>query len=252
MISHHPGDETLLRFATGDLPAGPALVVATHIDRCEACCALMRMLERVGGATLDASEPVSLDVSPELALLLDDPEAALQQRATRRAASDSQGGWTPTQRRDGEPRRLTSGSPNLTHRPNPPRLVPPMPADLHLPKPLAAYDISSWRFVAPGIQWARVAIPDDDSAKVLLLRAAPGTSLPLHTHTGTEYTCILHGAFIDDGQTVSTGDLVECDERHRHQPTVDMQGECICVLAVDGRLVMEGWLARLAQRIVGL
>jgi len=251
MISHHPDDETLLRFATGELPAGPSLVVATHVAQCEACGALMRMLERVGGATLDASEPVSMDDSPALALLLDDPEAALQQRAQRRAALPSTGGPAPA-RWPVAARRLSDLSAAAPVPDRLPRLAPPMPAGMRLPGPLAAYDISAWRFVAPGIQWARLTIPDDESAKVLFLRAAPGTSLPLHTHTGTEYTCILYGAFIDEGETVRTGDLVECDERHRHQPTVDRQGECICVLSVDGRLVMEGWLARLAQRIVGL
>jgi putative transcriptional regulator len=106
--------------------------------------------------------------------------------------------------------------------------------------------------VGPGIQWARVLIPDDPAAKVVLLRAVSGTALPSHTHTGMEYTCILQGAFQDGDRHMQIGDLSECDEREHHQPVVNSDEPCVCVLAVDGKLVMEGWLARLAQRIVGL
>lgn len=238
MIAHHPNGETLLRFSTGDLAAAPALVVATHIAQCAECRAALRELESVGGATLDAIEPVT--IRGDIAALLADPDAAARRFEEKRRAAAQIGLF-------GRSLPEAEKKPASTIRQR-----PPLPDDMHLPGPLAAYDISAWRFVAPRIQWAKVAIPGDPSAKVLLLKAAPGAALPLHTHTGVEYTCILYGAFHDGDKVLRTGDLVECDEEHRHQPAVDMAGQCICVLAIDGKLVMEGWIARLAQRIVGL
>lgn len=290
MIEHHPSGETLVRFAAGDLATGPALVVASHIAQCRLCQHETRVLENVGGAVLDTETPVPLDdLDDRIQALLADPEKAARERereyrrkhrlaeivyVTDDIGGDARAGFgadmretagrsgaRQTAREHRVVRRDASGqlgplgsdsvapSAGATKKA---RNAPSFPAGMVLPGPLAAYDISNWRFVAPGIQWAKVSMPDDASAKVLLLRARPKTALPMHTHSGVEYTCILHGAFSDDGMMLRTGDLGECSEGHRHQPVVDERDECVCVLAVDGQLVMEGWLARLAQRIVGL
>jgi putative transcriptional regulator len=222
MIAHHPSEETLLRLATGTLPTGPALVVSTHIAQCPECRAALRALETVGGALLDDAPEMAL--TADIDALLADPEAA---------ARRFDGRWSA------EKRAVV-------------RQAPAFPKDMVLPAPLAAYNIGRWRMVGPGIQWAKLEIPGEHESKVLLLRARPGTALPLHTHTGTEFTCILYGSFDDEGEQIRVGDLAECDEHDRHQPRVDSEVECICVLSIDGQLVMEGWLARLAQRIVGL
>ena len=256
MIQHHPADETLARISTGDLETGPSLVVAAHIAQCPHCQQVMRVLEGVGGVALDQAEPVAFNA--DVAALLSDPDAAVRQRSTsvdggagrtleRRWRAESNavpepgttasslraavaGAWRGT----GAGRRKSAWD------------------GLTLPSPLSAYEATPWRMVGPGIHWARVLIPDDPAAKVLLLRAVPGTGLPPHTHTGVEYTCILQGAFQDGERHMQIGDLSECDEHEHHQPMVNSQGPCVCVLSIEGKLVMEGWLARLAQRIVGL
>ncbi len=256
MIQHHPADETLARISAGDLETGPSLVVAAHIAQCAHCRQVMRVLEGVGGVALDNAEAVALNA--DVTALLSDPDAAVRQRSARtgrglgqalarhgHAAGDAfsergplgssvrtavAGAW----RGSGVGRRKSALD------------------GLTLPSPLSAYDATPWRMVGPGIQWARVLIPDDPAAKVVLLRAVSGTALPSHTHTGMEYTCILQGAFQDGDRHMQIGDLSECDEREHHQPVVNSDEPCVCVLAVDGKLVMEGWLARLAQRIVGL
>ena len=230
MIAHHPSDDTLLRLATGALPAGPALVVSTHIARCPQCRAALRDLEAAAGVLLEDAPSMALghataDAREDaIARLLADPEAAARRIEAR---------WA---------------SPPVAAA----RHALAFPADMVLPSPLKAYDIGPWRIVGPGIHWAKLEIPGDQESKVLFLRARPGTALPLHTHTGTEYTCILQGSFDDEGERIGVGDLAECDEHDRHEPRVDSDVDCICVLSVEGRLVMDGWLARLAQRIVGL
>jgi putative transcriptional regulator len=229
MIKHHPGEETLVRFATGDLQAGPALIVATHLSQCPVCRATVRSLESVGGSLLELADPVP--VKADVAALLADPDAALRKLEARSLRFRQQ---------------LAAPAPRL------PKRAPLFPNDMLLPAPMAAYDISNWRPIGPGIHWAKLNMPDNKAEKVLLLKARSGTHLPLHTHTGTEYTCILHGSFSDDGQTIATGDLVECDQDVVHEPLVDSDVDCVCVISVEGRLLMNGWLARLAQRLVGL
>jgi putative transcriptional regulator len=258
MIEHHPSDETLVRFAAGDVATGPALVLASHIAQCQACRHEVRLLENVGGAVLDNAVPVPLDdLDESIQALLADPEKAAREREReyRRKHGLADAADLAAVLLDPPHQLGPLGSVDAFRAPvkgNASRSAPTFPTGMVLPSPLAAYDISPWRFVAPGIQWAKVAVPDDATAKVLLLRARPKTPLPRHSHSGVEYTCILHGAFWDDGVLLRAGDLGECDEGHRHQPIVDECGECVCVLAVEGQLVMDGWMARIAQRIVGL
>ncbi|WP_347558263.1 cupin domain-containing protein [Robbsia sp. KACC 23696] len=260
MIEHHPADETLARLSAGDLETGPSLVVAAHIAQCEHCRKVMRVLEGVGGAAIEQAAPVSFNA--DVAALLADPDAALLQREPVGAGAA------------GHAVRFAERADRLTER----GLVLRRPGvgaswragiagawrgsavsrrksawdGLTLPSPLSAYEASPWRMVGPGIHWARVLIPEDPAAKVLLLKAVPGTGLPPHTHSGVEYTCILQGSFQDGERHMQIGDLSECDENEHHRPMVNSTEACVCVLSIDGTLVMEGWLARLAQRIVGL
>ncbi|MGI4856664.1 MAG: cupin domain-containing protein [Janthinobacterium lividum] len=243
MIVHHPQDDTLLRFVTGDLPPGPALVVASHISQCPLCRHTLRLLEGVGGAMLAAAEPVALgaDQAAAVAALLADPESAARRMDARAA---SRAGTCPSGTRSSAAPQPDAGAA--------PYRMPPLPADMTVPPPLLAFPVSRWRPVSPGIRWAKISFPGDPEAKVLLLRAQPGASLPLHTHTGPEYTYVLYGALGDEGAILGPGDLIESDQSLRHQPSVDSHGECICMLAVEGQLVMSGLLARIAQRIIGL
>jgi len=48
------------------------------------------------------------------------------------------------------------------------------------------------------------------------------------------------------------GDCVEADEDVDHQPIVDSEGECICLAAVEGRLLLQGWIGRVVQRFIGI
>ncbi|MGI4860068.1 MAG: ChrR family anti-sigma-E factor [Janthinobacterium lividum] len=238
MIVHHPHDDTLLRFSTGDLPPGPSLVVASHVSQCASCRHTLRLLEGIGGALLAAAQPVALGADREagVAALLADPESAARRMDARAAGkAGSRMAGVATSDADAAPRRM-----------------PLLPADMAVPAPLTAFPITSWRPVSPGIRWAKISFPGDPEAKVLLLRAQPGASLPLHTHTGPEYTCVLYGTLGDQGAILGPGDLIESDQSLRHQPRVEPRGECICMLAVEGQLVMGSLLARIAQRIIGL
>lgn len=93
---------------------------------------------------------------------------------------------------------------------------------------------------------------DAPDANVFLLRIAAGSCMPLHSHSGEEFTQVLHGSF-DDGRAVfAEGDFDCTDSTVRHQPVVRANSECICLASVDGRLVHDGLIARLMGALIGI
>ena len=76
---------------------------------------------------------------------------------------------------------------------------------------------------ASGVYQRKVLVPETDAARVFLLKAAPGTKLPVHTHTGVERTQVLAGAFIHDGGRFGAGDFDDAEGDIEHRPTVDLR-----------------------------
>jgi putative transcriptional regulator len=59
-VSHHPGEESLLAYATGKLGPGAALALAAHVKACPHCAEEVAFLERVGGALMETSDDAPL------------------------------------------------------------------------------------------------------------------------------------------------------------------------------------------------
>ena len=59
-IRHHPDDDLLLARASGQLPAGTRLVLASHLELCPLCRERARTLDALGGILLDELEPVPM------------------------------------------------------------------------------------------------------------------------------------------------------------------------------------------------
>lgn len=218
MIQHHPADELLLALAAGRLDAGPALVVGLHVDGCAHCRERLHLLEALGGALVEESEPQLL--SPEV-----------WGRTLERIAA----GVSPVSRTP------VAAAPRL-----------PMPSGVSWPRRLRAARASRWIWMGPGMRFARLTLDEDPQAKLFLLRIGPGRSLPHHSHDGLELTQVLCGAF-DDGRAVfGPGDFDAADASVLHQPVVQPGGECICLAYIGQRLRFEGRIAAMVGRWVGL
>lgn len=101
------------------------------------------------------------------------------------------------------------------------------------------------RWIAP------IRAPRTDGWRAILLRAPAGAQMPIHTHSGPEFTCVLTGAFRDSGQIYRAGDFVEITRDRRHRIEVTDQGPCLSILACRGPL--RGSLTMAAVgRILGL
>jgi putative transcriptional regulator len=118
--------------------------------------------------------------------------------------------------------------------------------------PLDAYPLGPWRWVSPGLYWRKVPVPQGSPTRVFMLKAAPGTKLPRHSHTGTELTTVLSGAFIHDNGRYGAGDCDDADQEDEHNPVVDLGDDCICIVAMQGTIRLESMLGRLIQPFLRL
>ena len=108
----------------------------------------------------------------------------------------------------------------------------------------------SWRWIGPGL-WHR-PLQEGGGGTLQLIKAAPGASVPEHTHGGGELTLVLRGALIDETGTYNPGDVADLDESVEHNPTADKREGCICLIANEQPTRFRGVLARIMQRWHGL
>ena len=219
MIHHHPGDELLLPLAAGRLSAGQAVVVSAHLEGCAECRARLHTLQALGGALLTQAEPAAVR-----------PEA-----------------WERTLQRLAEPAAAPVAPPPATPHPALPDGVP-------WPASLRRCQVSGWRWMGPGMRYARVALPQAAApgSSVYLLHIGQGRSLPRHTHGGFELTQVLCGAF-DDGRAIfGAGDFDATDDTVHHQPVVQHGATCVCLAYVGAPLRFDGRIASLIGGWIGM
>lgn len=217
MIQHHPDDDFLLRMAAGRMRGGEALAVAVHLEACMHCRSRLHALQAAGGALLGELEPQLLE-----------PEALARTLARIDAPR------APAQPRARAPWRIS------------------LPDGRPWPAALAGCDVSSWRWMGPGMSFARVGVPSDPKASVYLLRIGPGRSLASHTHSAVELTQVLCGSF-DDGRSIfRAGDFDATDPHVHHQPVVATGDVCVCLAYVEGRLEFDGRIASAIGRLIGM
>ncbi len=217
MIKHHPDDALLLTLAAGSLGAGPALLVASHLEVCDDCRERLHDLEALGGVLLEDLPMATLSAGA-----LADTLAAI----------------------DGRPAKAQP--------PRPATRLPALPPGMAWPRALDGCRATGWRWIAPGTRFSRITPPNDADANVFLLRMGAGRGSAFHTHTGSELTQVLLGAFHEGRGTYALGDFDEADDNDRHMQTVDAAGECICLVSVEGRVQFDGLLPRLMGALTGM
>jgi len=67
-----------------------------------------------------------------------------------------------------------------------------------------------------------------------------------------EMTCVLTGSFNHDGARYGAGDFDLGDPNVDHEISIGPEGDCICLVAMQGELRMKGFLGRLMQPIVSI
>jgi putative transcriptional regulator len=213
-IQRHPSDVLLAGFAAGTLDLGQHVAVATHLTACVRCRSFVCAVEEIGGVLLERLPPGEM------------ASAALSRVEARLAVAAAVDGAAPM-------RSEASDVPGL------PRFV-------------RKYRFERWKWIAPKVHMRPIKLPEASDTRVFLLKSGPGTKMLPHSHSGVEMTCVLAGAFHHDGGYFGPGDFDLGDESTEHEPVVEAGGECICLVAMQGRLRLNGFVGRLIQPFVRL
>ncbi|MDD9923837.1 MAG: ChrR family anti-sigma-E factor [Boseongicola sp.] len=213
-INHHLNDAMLMAYASGNLPEGFSLVVATHISLCDDCRARLESFEAVGGAMIGECENIDMSedaLAATFALIDADGDVA---EAPRISAMDA---------------------------------VFPSPLQDYVGGDL---DNVAWKSIGGGVKQAVLETAPDSSVRLLSIPA--GAAMPDHTHRGTEMTLVLKGAFSDEDGRFARGDVEIADEELHHTPIAEDGEDCICLAATDAPLRFKGIIPRLAQPFIGI
>lgn len=214
MAEHHPNEELLATYAIGGLSTAQSVLIATHLTLCGDCRAICDSYDAIGGALLSDSleEPITSELMNSVMAHLEDPE--LESSTCIEKFDDH-----------------TS------------RIIPaPLRAELAVP-------ISSivWKKLGNKVDYVELAT-DEPSIKARILRLAPGTRMPSHTHTGTEMTVVLAGGFSDKFGHYQRGDVAVLDHDDVHDPKVDEGEECLCYVVTDAPLKFIGFIGLFLNR----
>ena len=209
----HPSFRLLTRYATGELPAPPAITLSAHLETCQACRGQVLHIEDREGRGIETASPAQMSSAALEGVLL---------RIGERSAPP-----TPAPRA----RREFLG-------------------DVRIPRAAAAAGLGSRRWLAPGIWAAPVKALSGAPWRTILLRATHGAHIPSHGHAGEELIAVLQGSFHDGGR-YAAGDFAENDAGLHHRLTVSPDGPCACLISTHGPITWRGW-SRLVGAVLGL
>ncbi|MBI6708324.1 cupin domain-containing protein [Pseudomonas syringae] len=216
---HHPDNATLVSYAAGALSQVISLVTAAHLERCAECRARLRQAEAIGGVLMQqhTSSVVPLKGRSAMLARLDEQQAGLVPALHSMPAANQ--------------------DPDLM----------PVCMQAHFGRHLSTL---KWKTLIPGVQ--RVRAEGIEQGNLMLLKIAPGVSMPVHSHESGEMTMVLKGAYYDVQGEFGLNDVADLDSHIHHQPIAYPDRECICVLATESKLRFQGLLARMMQPFFGI
>jgi len=225
-LTHHLDDNTLMRYASGDLDAAFTVIVASHIALCEQCRKASHDAEQLGGALLAETDvqPVNDNAFESLMAAIDEQDKSQVDGVEARNVH------TFPKRGAGK----ISGD-------------IPLPLQRHIGAQIS--DIK-WKKVAPGISKHDIDMGKDSPSSLYLLNIAPGQAVPEHGHGGQEMTLILSGAYNDRFGRFGRGDIADLDEHVEHQPIVENDAACICLVATEKPTKFKGLIERVLQPLI--
>jgi putative transcriptional regulator len=215
-LSNHPDSSTILAYAAGAVNEGFSLVIAAHLELCPECREAVTAAETLGGGLIDQLPAAEMS------------DTGMEQVWERIALEQTS---VPVS----HPPVETWGLPAV--------LAPFLPGGLSAVR---------WRTLVPGIKQLVLGSVESGQGSVRLLNISPGTTVPQHTHLGSELTLVLQGSFRDETGHYAQGDLADVDSSVQHQPVVDSDQPCICLIATDQRLKFSSALNRVLQPLVGI
>ena len=191
-----------MAYSSGNLPEAFSLAVATHISMCDQCRAFLESYDAVGGALLEESEQVAVDtdaLSKTLSMIRSGSQTIDLPKPFKNTASEAR----------------------------------------EIPVPLSDYigerfEEITWKSIGMGVKQSILDTSDDATARLLYI--PPGTAVPDHSHSGTEVTLVLKGAFADGDDYFAAGDIEVADGYVKHAPVAAEGEACICLAVTEAPL----------------
>lgn len=215
MITSHPTEAMVQQYVAGDLSAAASLVVAAHLDMCPHCQQLAQIHEEQLAFTALAKSiaPSDTDMQQMLDTIFNSAPALPKSEPPIEYKQDNAGLFL-------EGRRF------------------------QLPPTLARQQsrIRPWSKM-PGKLW-RATMALGTTENVSLMYIGTHTSIPEHTHKGTELQLVLQGSFVDEFGRYHDGDLILLDSSHRHTPKT-AEEDCLILAVLDAPLHFTSGISRL-------
>ncbi len=200
-IRFHPKPEILLKYASGHLSSAYAMAVELHTKFCTGCANQVNELENIGGSLLESRQNSSV-------------------------TSDFND--------------LMARIDNLEQESAKPLELGNIPADISTIMQLAKTSgrKRNWKPITSKISNLSVDV-GNKNFDVNLIKIKAGSTVPAHTHKGTEVTVVMDGAFKDAYGYYSAGDFLIRDSSVNHSPTAEV--DCICFAVTDAPLHYTGF-----------
>ncbi len=205
---HHPDAATLASYAACSIERNFSVVLDMHIKDCPQCQQRLFEAEQMAAALMKQMPDAELNAD-----FKDQLFAMLDQPSVT----------------------------EQTHNPSALSTLPDFIRDWEHTDP----DQLAWKRMGPGVRHIRLPACH---GQLYMLRIAPGTCLPVHSHQGNELTLVLSGSYSDEIGRFTPGSIADLDDRVEHQPIADRSEDCICLVATDAPLRFHGWVPRLFQR----
>jgi putative transcriptional regulator len=215
-ITHHLDEATIVAYAAGTLGEAHGFAVATHLAYCPQCLGAVRQAEALGGEILKEQDVTAVSETCRAATLasLDGVMAAPARRPTAHAYE--------------------------------------VPAVLSHLLGNEKLDDLKWKTKAPGLAVFEIPLSQRGNTHLQLFRIGPGRKMPEHGHGGEELTVVLRGSYSDHTGRYHAGDVADLDEDMEHQPVVDSEVDCICLISTEAPTRFKSVWARLAQPFMGI
>ena len=217
-IAHHLDDATLIGFAAGTLAPAHSIVTSAHLAMCQHCRATLHRAEAIGGGVLADQAPVAVS------------------QTLREATMASLEGLPLA----------------VVKKPKPSVKLGDLPDVLVRALGVTSLDQIKWHRKLPGVAIFDVPMPKGTKTRLKLLALEKGRAMPDHGHGGEELTLILKGSYSDKFGKFTVGDVADLADDVEHQPIVDSDETCICLISFDVPAKFKSIWARLAQPFSGM
>lgn len=221
MAHYHPENDQLLSLYLGHASQGESLILKAHAELCVQCQQTLSMFDTLGGILLDETAPV---------VMRDDALERAMARLDRVLDVNDE-------------EHVVVGS----------HIMPDCLKSFDLPSVLQKASYQKQKKIGNDV-WL---MPLDksyqnDGSKTYLMYVAPGMTMPLHDHKGTEITLVLDGSFSDHKGHYQAGDLLINEPGDIHAPAIGGDDGCLCLFTARAPIAPKTLFGKLLQPFAGI